>query len=332
MERALRTALVVATGLLLSGPLVAQDSHVLVVRGIGGNDEYRARFQEWANDFVTAVTERLGVSQENLLYLSERHEEDPLAEGPSRREDVEQAFVNLAANTESGDRVAILLIGHGSYTRGESKVNLPGPDITSAEFGLLLDQLDGRRILFVNSTESSGGWVEDVSAPGRTVITATKTGMERNETVFGGFFVAAFSEDVADVDKDGQVSALEAFQYAQREVERTYDTTNRIRTEHALLDDNGDGEGTDELGEDVADGAVAATFVLGRAAEAIPETDDPVLKVLYEERAALEERVAELRTIKDTLDPEVYETQLENLLLDLALKNREVRAREGGGA
>lgn len=281
--------------------------------------------------FVTAALDDLGVPQDKLLYLSERHEEDTLAQGPARRDDIERAIADLAANTRADDRIAILLIGHGSYSQGESKLNLPGPDLTSVEFGLLLDQLNGRQILFVNTTESSGGWVRDVSGEGRTIITATRTGMERNETVFGGFFVAAFSENVADVDKDGRVSAMEAFQYAQREVERLYDTTDRIRTEHALLDDDGDGVGVVAFGENVADGALAATFFLGRTAEAVPDTNDDLLRRLYEERAALEERVAELQAIKDTMDPEVYDMRLEDLLFELALKHREIRAREGGG-
>jgi hypothetical protein len=311
--------------------IVAQETRVLVVRGIGGDATYRERFMDWAHAFITAATDRLEIPRDNLIYLAERDGDDAQAQGPSRREDIEKAIAQLASSTATGDRIVILLIGHGSYNQGESKVNLPGPDLTSTEFGLLLDQLDGRSVLFVNATESSGGWVKDVSGAGRTIITATKTGMERNETVFGGIFVAAFSEDGADVDKDGQVSALEAFQYTQREVERTYDTTDRIRTEHALLDDNGDGKGVTELGEDVTDGMLAAQFVLGRIAALIPQTDDPVLKRLYAERARLEERVAELRAIKDTLEPEAYDTQLEDILLELALKNREVRDREGGG-
>jgi hypothetical protein len=312
--------------------LVAQETRVLLVRGIGGDESYRGLFTDWAHTFVTAATGRLGIPRENLTYLAERDQDDPLAQGPARRDDIEKAIANLAESTSPGDRIAILLIGHGSYNQGESKVNLPGPDLTSTEFGLLLDQLDGRSLLFVNATESSGGWVKDLSGEGRTIITATRTGMERNETVFGGFFVAAFSEDVADVDKDGQVSALEAFQYAQREVERSYQTTNRIQTEHALLDDNGDGKGVHKLGEEVTDGSLAAGFVFGPPAAAAEVTEDAVLARLYGERAALEERVSELRAIKDTLDPEIYDAQLEDLLLELALKNREVRTREGGGS
>jgi len=316
---------------LAPGAVSAQETHVLVIRGIGGADEYRERFQEWATQFVTSATERLGVPEENVIYLSERPDGDPIADGPARRDDIERAITGIAGATDTGDRVAILVIGHGSYNQGESKVNLPGPDLTSRDFGLLLDQLAGRDVLFVNTTPSSGLWVTDLSGPRRTIITATRSGMERNETFFGGFFVQAFSQDVADVDKDGLVSALEAYQYAVREVERIYETTDRIQTEHALLDDNGDGEGTEEYPEDAEDGALASTFVLGTAALAIPPTDDPELRALYERRAALERSVAELRAIRATMAPEDYEARLEETLLELALLNREIRGREGGG-
>ncbi len=314
----------------LAAGTAAQSTHVLVVRGIGGDPEYRATFTEWAGSFVTAAGERLGVPAENIVYLAERPEDDPLAGERSTRDNVELAVAEIAQRAASGDRVVILFIGHGSYNRGESRFNLPGPDLSSAEFSVLLDQLADQRVVFVNSTSASGGWLEDVSAPGRTIITGTKTGMERNETVFGGYFVAAFSEDGADVDKDGQISMLEAFQYATREVTRAYETDGKLQTEHALLDDNGDGEGSTEIGEDALDGQLARAFVLGGGAAATPQTDDPVLARLYGERADLERRVTELRAIKDTMDPERYESELEELLLELALKNREIRQREGG--
>jgi hypothetical protein len=61
-------------------------------------------------------------------------------------------------------------------------------------------------------------------------------------------------------------------------------------------------------------------------------TDDPVLRALYEEKAALEQRVEELTAIKDQMDEARYETALEDLLVELALKNRAIQAREGGGS
>jgi hypothetical protein len=307
-----------------------QETHALVVGGIGGDAAYRSTFQEWAATFVTAATERLGIPSENVTYLAERPEDDPLASDKSTRTNIERAVAEIAQRAAPQDRVIILLIGHGAYSRGVSTFNLPGPDLSSTDFSVLLDQLSEQRVVFVNSSSASGGWVKDVSAPGRTIITGTKTGMERNETVFGGYFVAAFDEDGADVDKDGRISVLEAFRYATREVTRSYQSDGRLQTEHALLDDNGDGEGSTEIGEDALDGALARTFLLGATAAVVPETDDPVLKRWYGERADLERRVVELRAIKDTMDPERYDAEIEGLLVELALKNREIRRREGG--
>ncbi|NNL67348.1 MAG: hypothetical protein HKP30_13960, partial [Myxococcales bacterium] len=130
---------------------------------------------------------------------------------------------------------------------------------------------------------------------------------------------------------------------ARRETARFYEERNLLLTEHALLDDDGDGEGTREPTIETADGATAASFTLGMpgarsaatatatgAARPIPATADSVLARLYGERAGLEEQVAELRRLRDSMDPDIYESELETLLVDLALKSREIRAREGG--
>jgi hypothetical protein len=157
----------------------------------------------------------------------------------------------------------VLLIGHGSAQGGEARFNLPGPDLTAADFGQLLARFSTQRVALVNAASASGDFVVALSAPNRTIITATRGASEKNETVFGGYFVKAFAGEVADTDKDGQVSLLEAFSYARREVERFYQSENRLQTEHALLDDNGDGEGSRDPDASATDGANARRFLLG---------------------------------------------------------------------
>ena len=63
-----------------------------------------------------------------------------------------------------------------------------------------------------------------------------------------------------------------------------------------------------------------------RSAMAFP--DDIDLGRLYEERQTLERRVDELRRLRDGADPEQYEQELERLLVELALKSREIRQKE----
>jgi hypothetical protein len=169
------------------------------------------------------------------------------------------------------------------------------------------------------------------------ILTATRTAQEKNETQFGRYFVEALQDEASDLNKDGRISLLEAFQYARREVDRYYESQNLLATEHALLDDNGDGEGVTDLDDDVSDGRLAASFWLGGGgvAAAGPEVPDsiidPELLRLYQEKAQLEARVLELRALRGQMEEARYEQELETLLVELALKTREIRDKGGDG-
>ncbi len=189
--------------------------------------------------------------------------------------------------------------------------------------------------MFVNAASASGEFLKAISGPNRVVITSTRSGNERNLSKFGGWFVAAFAEDVADTDKDGAVSMAEAFEYARIETQRSYESSQTLLTEHAVLDDNGDGVGSREVTPESQDGALARATFLGRGAvvagvEAPPDAS-PALRALYDQKRKIEQAIADLRAVKDTMDPERYEAELERLLIDLALKNQEIRRMEGGG-
>lgn len=336
-------ALAVATALAgaTPAPAPAQESHLVVVVGLGGSDEFRDRFLGWALDLRTAAVDRYGVAPGNALILAEDPTMDAAVWDRSTREAVSTTLGDVAGRAGPDDRVLLVLIGHGTFRDGEARFNLPGPDLTTDELGALLDALPTRRVAVVNTASASGPYVEALAAPGRIVITATRTGGERNETRFGGHFTAAFLDDAADLDRDGAVSLLEAFQYARSETERAYEDANLLLTEHALLDDDGDGEGSGEPGPDATDGSLAAAFTLGLAGargavaaagrpdQGVPA--DTALARLYREREALETRVAELRQRRASMEPAEYDRALEALLLDLAELSVEIRAREGGG-
>jgi hypothetical protein len=313
-------------------PVFGQDPHLLVITGLGGDPEYSGRFQEMGSSFVATALEKLSLPPDNIIYLGEDATADPHIRDRSTRENVDLAFTNLASNTRSGDHVFVVLIGHGSFNAGESRFNLPGPDLTAEDFGLHLDQLSDRQVTFVNLSSASGEFIKALSGSGRTIVTATRTGREGNDTVFGGYFINAFIGDAADLDKDGRVSVWEAFEFARVEVTREYETSNRIATEHAALDDNGDGEGSTDLA-DAMDGALARERYLAGdpTLAAARATDDPELRALLEQKADLERRIDELRSVRDQLAQDRYESDLEELLIELALANRAIRARETGG-
>jgi hypothetical protein len=323
---------------MIATPVLAQGSstHVLVVSGLGGEPAYATRMQAWATQIVDAAQERFAVPRLNVQWLAERTEIDPArVTGRSTKEGIEAAIGQVAGRAQAGDVVLIVLFGHGSYQSVESRFAMPGPDLTAQDFAVQLGRLHAQKVVFANTTSASGEFVKALSGPGRVIITATRSGNERNATLFGEHFAAAFANDVADTDKDGAVSVLEAFTYARTETNRQYEREKKLATEHAVLDDNGDQKGTDEPDPAAGEGLLAQATFIGQAAviagAAPPEDASPALRALYAERKAIEDRLAGLRARKDAMDPAEYEKQLEDLLVELALKNQEIRRMDGGG-
>lgn len=317
-----------AAGWLLAPPVAAaQTAHVAIVVGLAGDPEYRELYGKWAASLVDAATGQYGVAREQVHYLTDKPEEDSArATGRSTRDEVVKVFGRLAA-AGPDDLVLVVLIGHGTFDGRDAKFNLPGPDMTPADFAPLVDKLGSRRVVFVNTASASGPFLAALAGPGRTIITATRTGRESFATIFGGYFVDALTSDAADTDKNGRVSMLEAFAYARREVETAYERQGIILTEHALLEDAGGKEGTATPAADGKQGRTAALLSLGTAA-ADPLPADPALRALYEERRALERRVESLRLMKEGMDPQRYARDLEQVLTELALKTRRIRELE----
>ena len=328
----LLVALAVLATTLSPAAARAQNTHILLISGLGGDPEYTGVFHGWLSRFADAATEKYGVPPERITYLGEKTELDPTRiRARSTAENIRAAFAEIAAAMAPADDLVVLLAGHGTFRNETARFNIPGPDLTPADMSALLAGIGDRRVTFVNTASASGPFVEALSGPNRTIVTATQSGRERNLTRFGLHFVDAFADDGADADKDSRISMLEAFRYALREVEREYEGGNLLMTEHAVLDDNGDGEGSREPDELEGDGALARTVFLAsvgggaEGAEVAPE-----LRALYDEKAAIEARIADLRRVKRQMSLERYESELEELLVELAFKNREIRAAGGG--
>jgi hypothetical protein len=327
-----------AACLLLSAALPtaaeAQDGagHLVIISALSGEPRFAAAFTEWGATLATAATQRHGVPEANVVWLAESEDADPRIRGRSTREVVERELRALAGRAGPRDRITIVMFGHGSFADGESSINLPGPDINGTALAALLDLFGERRVTVVNTTSASGGFVAKLAAANRIVMTATRSGMERNETVFGRHFVAAFAGDEADTDRDGRVSMLEAFEYARREVEREYERDGKLRTEHAVLDAVGDGRGVPSAEATSAHGRMAHTFYMGvRAVSAAAATATPELRAAYEEKARLETALDALRARRDSMTAADYEARLESLLVEISLNAQRIRRLEAGG-
>jgi len=314
-------ALALSAVLLTASPAYAQATHLAVIVGLAGEPEHAELFARWAGTLVDAST-RLGV--EDVVYLAEKPEVDAKrVTARSTREEVVKALDKLAAAGED-DVVFIVLIGHGSFDGRVAKFNLPGPDLTPADFELLLKKMRSRHVVFVNTASASGPFMEALAGPGRTIVTATRTGAERFATLFGGYFADALAGTDADADKNRRISVLEAFLYAKREVATAYEREGIMSTEHALLNDSG-GEGIADPAPDGKQGKVAALLSLGSVSSTDPLPTDPKLRALYLERRDLERRIEALKLLKGSMPAERYAGELEKLATDLALKTRQIR-------
>lgn len=306
--------------LAISGSAFAQSTHLLVVVGLAGTPEHGELFKKWGTTLADAASGKLGIAKANVTLLADA----------ATRDAVTKAFAAVAARAGAEDTVVIVLFGHGTFAAKVAKFNLAGPDMAPEDFAPLLSKLPSKRVVFVNTASASGPFVEALSGPGRVIVTATRTGDEKYATLFGGPFVDAFSTESADGDRDGKVSILEAFEFAKKAVAASYVREGLMQTEHGLLEDNGDKQGSMEPGRQAKDGQSAAVIGLGSLRQQALPTDEKV-RALYLERQQIERRLESLKLLKSGMDPEKYAAELEKLATELALKSRQIRDAEGKG-
>ncbi len=297
--------------LLAAASLAAAKTYYVTVAGLGGEADYEQRFAAWA--------ERL----DRLLRESGPDAEVYTLSGDeARKERLRAVLEEIAAKAAPGDAFALMLIGHGTYDGFEYKMNLPGPDITATELAELLDRIPAKRQLVANMTSSSGGALALLARPGRIVITATKSGTQNNAVVFARYWVGALEDAAADTDKNGVISALEAFRYATRKTQDFYIKQKRLATEHALLEDTGQGRGERNPSVENGYGLEARRFAVLRIGEAQRAAQDPAKRALLAKKEALEEAIDKLKYEKAAMPLAEYRARLTQLLLELAKTQR----------
>ncbi len=294
-----------ALGLLLLLALSAPAATFYVtITGLGGEPDYDQRFKMWADDIDSSL-KRAGDA--NVITLL----------APTR-EQIRARMAELAKQAKASDALVLMLIGHGTFDGTEYKFNIPGPDITGAELASLLDAVPCSRQLVVNMTSSSGGSIAFLRKPTRVVITATKSGTEKNATVFARYWAEALRDPEADSDKNESVSALEAFHFAQRKTADAYESQKRLATEHAVLEDTGKGEGERSPSPENGEGKLAASFTVVRLGANAAASRDPAKRALLDKREELEQAIDKLKYEKAALAADDYKKQLGQLLLELA--------------
>ena len=297
-------------GLLLAVTcLFALEAHAatfyLIVAGLGGEPDYEQRFTAAAND-LDRIFKSAGATAHVYTLVG--------AQATAAR--FRDMLKTIESEATADDDFALILIGHGSFDGVEYKFNLPGPDLSATEIAALCDRVASRRQLIVDTTSASGGAMQALERPGRAVIAATKSGTEKNATVFARYWVDALQDVSADVDKSDSVSAMEAFLYASEKTAAFYDSEKRLATEHAVFNDVGHGEPVREPGN--GQGTLLSNFTLLRLDASRVAANDPARRALLDKKEELERKIDILKYRKAAMDPADYKKQLTDALVELS--------------
>ena len=331
----MRTIYLIAFSLLLPLSAAAQDRYAVLVGGLGGSAEHTEKFRQYLFETRQAFVDGFGVPAANVTVLAEPAiAEESFVADVSTASTIRAHFGRLAQRMRKDDQLFVILYGHGSFDGTNARLNIPRRDLNDVEYAELVDAIPAARIVFVNTAAASAPFVEALSAPDRIVIAATKSGTQRNETSFPQFFVEALTSADADLDKNGDLSVLEAFRYAAEQTARYYAETQHLATEHPQLDDSGDAEGTRaERLDGSPDGNLAAVTYLrrrGASLAAVSGADRAEAARLLQQRDALERDIAALKSRKINFAEDDYYARLEMLFLRLARLNDRLEGRASG--
>ncbi len=279
--------------------------YYVTVAGLGGEPDYDQRFTAAAKDL-----DKVFRSSDSTAHVF------TLSGAQSTASKLKETLDAVARDAKTEDDFVLILIGHGSFDGVEYKFNLVGPDVTAGEIAAMCDRIPARRQLVVDTTSASGGAIQALERPGRAVIAATKSGTEKNATVFARYWVEALQDPAADSDKSDSISAMEAFNYAAAKTAGFYDSQKRLATEHAVFDDVGHGEPVRAAGN--GQGAMMSSFTLLRLGSSQQAASDPAKRELLAKKEELEQKIDILKYQKAAMDPADYKKQLTDTLLELA--------------
>jgi len=282
---------------LVTAPALAGATRALVVAGLGGEPAYEEEFQQQASrlgDKLSDVTDDVTVLTGEAATTAA----------------VESTLGAIATRLDSNDTLLFAFVGHGSWDDEQFRFNVPGPDFTAAELGGWLDGAAAENQIVIVTGASSGAVQDVLAADGRTVITGTRSGEQRNTTVFGRYFTAALTDGDADTDKDGRVTAVEAYRYAEAAVVTHYSRAGEMSVENPVT------SGPEPV------------LVLARL-ESAPERNTADAGLIAR-RDELELDIAALRSRRDDYTTEAYFTELQTLLLEMATIEAQLAEKDGG--
>ncbi len=225
----------------------------LVICGLPGDQEHRKLFAATLEKLHKSLTGRYRFAGSEILVRfgteSQAGDGPALASsrGLSSREGIARDVDEMRKRLGPEDTLWVIVMGHGHYDGRHSHLNLPGPDLDERGFAKLFEGMKAREQVFLITTAASGFFLKPLATTGRIVVTATEPDLEVNETLFPHALadVLAAPPDGTDRNKDGKISILELYLAVAADVMKRYAAVENLPTEHARLDDNGDGRGSE---------------------------------------------------------------------------------------
>ncbi len=255
---------VLAVLLLLFFPcvLTAQDVEakpnrwLLLCCGLPGDNGHRERLTGACEKIYTAAEPVLGVNHAQLRVLAGDKAMQTALQKEGRkveictRESVIAATQTLSEQALPDDECWIMLLGHSHLYDGSSQFNVQGKDFDQTEFAAWVSTLRSQQQVFLLTMPVSGFWIKPLTNDSRIIITATEadlefTGTEMPYALADVLAGEAETQKLEDVDGDGNLSILDLYLAVSLETDNRFKSLDRLPTEHAQLDDNGDGRGSE---------------------------------------------------------------------------------------
>jgi hypothetical protein len=308
------------------------DRHAVILTGSGGEPLYTRTFTDWGDRLERLLIEEAEIPEGNIARIGDDLSTRTI---PVSLGGIETVFEEMKTKIQHSDELLIFLIGHGSYIAGESRFNIPGKDLTAEGLAGMLENIEVSRLILVNTTASSAGFINALSGRDRIIVTATKSVNERNATRFMESFLQGLEDGSADRNRDGRISLLEASRQAAHLTGDWFERQGYLLTEHPLIDDNGDALGSRLIPEEaegpmavemplgegvVLDGSLAGRYFL-KDFSFPPEVPDELARRYTD---ALDE-VERIKGLKSEKDATAYRANLEPLLIEAARAHREIR-------
>ncbi len=270
---------------------------VLIACGLPGDDVHRPRLTEACRQIMAGAQSVLGAKPEQIRVLAgdeamrKELATDAIDVGVCTKDSMPKTLAELGKLAKQEDGCWVFLLGHSHLYGLESQFNVSGPDFHQEEFAQWAESLHCQEQVFWLTMPVSGFWIKPLANDSRVIITATEADLEFTGTempyVLGNHLTAGGEYyQLEDVDEDGTLSLLDLYLGVNLEIDATFKTLDRLQTEHAQLEDNGDGRGKE----------VQQTYlpVIEEEPEEAEQADEPTDEEASDEDEADDEEEEEL--------------------------------------